>query len=369
MVYNEEILVGKKILLISPEFWGINLVSKHHYAIQLSMRNKVYFLNPPSNTNLRQSIDRNLTVIDYKVTIRGINHLPSFLRNLFNKHLIKRIKSISGAKSFDIIWSFDPFRFQNLKILKPSLSIYHAVDIHNSKLEKEIAKTANIVFTSSDLILKRLPEKRYRYNIGHGLAHHFTRMRLMSYSRGNKLRVGYLGNLHYKYLDTDSLTKIINENPDIEFHFIGPYLPSNLSRESFNDDFIALIKSKKNTILHGPIPSKQLPQILVEYDAFILCYTGDENREQLSNPHKILEFLSTGKVVISHYIDEYKKRKDIIEMSNFNIDIPGNFKKVINNLEKYNHPDLQRKRKAFALNCTYDKVIKRIELKLQLLMK
>jgi hypothetical protein len=42
-------LSGKNILLISPESWGQNHVSKHHYATELSKNNKIYFLNPPSS--------------------------------------------------------------------------------------------------------------------------------------------------------------------------------------------------------------------------------------------------------------------------------------------------------------------------------
>ena len=45
-------LTNKKILIISPQFWGKMLISKHHYAVELANRgNEVFFLNPP-NANL-----------------------------------------------------------------------------------------------------------------------------------------------------------------------------------------------------------------------------------------------------------------------------------------------------------------------------
>ncbi len=44
-------IINKTILFISPGPWGINHVSKHHYAIELAkIGNDVYFLNPPSDT-------------------------------------------------------------------------------------------------------------------------------------------------------------------------------------------------------------------------------------------------------------------------------------------------------------------------------
>ena len=72
--------INKKIIIISPESWGINFVSKHHYAKELANKgNEVYFLNPPSDKNELINIEKNLYVINYKNILRGINKLPVFI--------------------------------------------------------------------------------------------------------------------------------------------------------------------------------------------------------------------------------------------------------------------------------------------------
>ena len=361
MTYSKNILVGKSILLISPEYWGINFVSKHHYALELSKNNIVYFFNPPSEENRLNPVNENLVVIDYEVPIRGVNHFPRFARNWFNKYYVKKIKSLCKVKAFDIIWSFDPFRFQNLKIFDSPLSIYHAVDVHNTKLEREAIETADIVFSNSSLILKRLKGNDNCFKINHGLADHFKINQNGTGSKRKIIKAGYLGNLQLKHIDTKTFTIIIENNPDIEFHFIGPYLPCNLSDKTYHNEFIHFLKHKSNTILHGPVPSETLPKLLADYDMFIMCYSGDTNKDILSNSHKILEFLSTGKVIVSHFIDEYKNKPDLLEMANYNKDIPELFKKVVSDLEKYNSTDLQKKRKAFAYAHTYENIIKKID--------
>jgi hypothetical protein len=272
-----------------------------------------------------------------------------------------KINSICKIESFDIIWSFDPFRFQNLKIFKSRLSIYHAVDVHHSKLEKEAVKTADLVFGSSRLILDRLKGNRNCFKINHGLASYFIDYKYKFESKRNIIKVGYVGNLHYKYLDTKTLSTIINNHPNVEFHFIGPYSTGNLSDKRYHKDFITFLIRNENVILYGPVPSQELPRYLFKFDILLLCYTGDYQKAALSNPHKILEYLSTGKVIISHYIDEYKDKKALIEMAYLNQEIPKIFKNVLDNLGVYNQKDLQIKRRKFAKDHLYENKIKDIE--------
>jgi hypothetical protein len=96
---------------------------------------------------------------------------------------------------------------------------------------------------------------------------------------------------------------------------------------------------------------------------FFLVYIPKSGESDRSNSHKLLEYLSTGKVVVANLFDVYKTTKELIIMPEDNDDakIPALFHKVISNLEYYNSPELQQKRKAFALDNTYEKQIERIE--------
>jgi len=76
-----------------------------------------------------------------------------------------------------------------------------------------------------------------------------------------------------------------------------------------------------------------------------------------------MEYLSTGKVVISHHIETYRHRPGLLEMVDeyTNQNLPGLFVKVLNNLTFYNSPDFQRRRIEFALQNTYARQLERIQ--------
>ena len=112
----------------------------------------------------------------------------------------------------------------------------------------------------------------------------------------------------------------------------------------------------------GPKPSNELPCYLNQFDLFLMCYTGDRNVAEMANPHKILEYLSTGKTIVSHYIDEYKDKIDLVEMVNDNRLLPQRLKHVIHNLHNFNSPEKVQLRRQYALSNTYEKQIERIEL-------
>ncbi len=362
-------LRNKVILIISPERWGKLYVSKHHYALALAKRgNEVFFLNPPRlfrpvSIDI-QDVEKNLKIIDYRLIIRGSNRLPMVLRKRFHKNLANRImQSING--SIDITWSFDPSSFQYMRAFGSQINIFHPVDVHRSRFEKTIAKYADLILATSDRILERYKGfDKPKFKINHGIADYFLSSKCDHndfIKHPNRINVGYVGNLHYQYLDTAILEQIITHNPDVDFYFIGPYEKSNIGDKTFNSTFIELLTNLTNTHLVGEVASKDLPGYLREFNLFLMCYTGDRNIAEMANPHKILEFLSTGRVVVSHYIDEYRNQNHIICMGRRNCDLPELFSNVINKLDYYNDKNKSKERISLARNNTYDRQLNRIE--------
>lgn len=79
---------NKNILIISPEAWGTNHVSKHHYARELQKQGgKVWFVNPPevSNIETMQEVGKDLFVVKHPVCLRGKNRLPSFVSRVLHR--------------------------------------------------------------------------------------------------------------------------------------------------------------------------------------------------------------------------------------------------------------------------------------------
>ena len=335
------------------------MVSKHHYALELSKNNQVVFLNPPGGSDVVEEFSKNLRVVNYRNVFRGINKLPIRLRRYFQGKQATKINKLVGIDHWDIIWTFDPFRFQDPGVFGSSTNIFHSVDIHKTHLDKQLAGKVDFVFTTSSTISQKY--KIYNSNtfvINHGLASHFANM--PNYQPlGGKVNVGYVGNLQYQYLDDSTLCKIVADNPNVYFHFAGPTSKSNLSSED-NNELIGSIKRMPNVKFHGEIPSAELPEFLSKCDFFLMCYNAEKYREEVANPHKLLEFLSTGRVVVSHFIDQYQGT-DLFEMAIGQADLPKLFKKVLKNLEQYNSNSLSERRREFAVQNTYTNQIDRIQ--------
>jgi glycosyltransferase involved in cell wall biosynthesis len=355
-------LRNKNILLISPEPWGINFVSKHHYAIELAKRvNKVYFLNPPTKEwSVKQEI-KNLQIVNYKPKYRGLARIPDLLSAWFINREIMTLEKFCNT-TFDIIWNFDSSRFFNLKLLKSKLRISHIVDQSENKNIRLHNLTADLCLTVTNHILKR--QKIFNdnsFNIGHSLAVSDNTTSILLPNSGGSLRVGYLGNLLIKYLDWELIYELVDKNPEIYFYFAGPYTESNLSRSSTTPEFLQETLQKQNTFFIGSISSNQIELFLSQMDVLLLVYKTKNNEEQLANSHKLLEYFASGKVVISSLTDEYRDKRHLLEMVESNDLLPKKFSEVIQNLDYYNSPEKQSTRKAWARENTYKKQIERVE--------
>ena len=341
---------GKNILIISTESWSHIPVSKHHYSAELAKNGAtVYFLNPPADKDEIQQITTGLFVVDYK-TIKGINRLPSLLRNLFNSWLIKKIKSISGA-SFDVVWSFDPNRFQNLSLFGAKAKIYHTVDVHHTKLELEVANSADVIISVSDLILNKLASsKAKKIKVNHGVRSHFFQQ-IPPEERNAIKSIGYVGNLDNFCIHIETLLKIVDTNRAVTFDFIGPYKPDS--------PLAAQLKKYDHCRLIGRVPTEELPTYFSKVDLFLMTYDS-ANQEVNSNHHKILEFLSTGKPTVINFTDEYKNHRDVVIMADRNEELPGLLKQVIDNPLPYFSAERVQKRIQLAKANSYQAHIETI---------
>jgi glycosyltransferase involved in cell wall biosynthesis len=120
------------------------------------------------------------------------------------------------------------------------------------------------------------------------------------------------------------------------------------------------LKNVSNVLFHGLINPAKLVQAYQEMDLFVLCYKPDNENYHGENSHKILEYLSTGKVTVSSYISLYKET-DLLEMEMDGVLIATIFRNVITNLAEFNSIDKMQKRRKFALENSYEMQLNRIE--------
>jgi glycosyltransferase involved in cell wall biosynthesis len=200
--------------------------------------------------------------------------------------------------------------------------------------------------------------------INHGLARHFLgrRIRPAALPGRFKIKTGYVGNLLYPHLDWKSLFRVVDGNPRVGFYFIGPFdAGDNLKGVSAFADEVRKLKSRKNVFLLGPKPSRELPAYLAAMDIFLMSYTGKTDLERLANPHKILEYLSAGKPVVSHYIGEYADKRELVHMAEDNAELPELFRRVVAGLRAKGQRKMARRRIAYASQNTYFLQVRRIE--------
>ena len=369
-------LKNKTILIISPQSWGKMFVSKHHYATELAKcGNTVYFLNPPDPSledRINISEEKNfpgLYIISHRIFFPydiKFHAIPIF--HWLMKWQVKKIIKKMGAVP-DIIWSFDlgnlyPFRLFTFN----SLKIFHPVDEPLNSTAIDSAKNAQVIFSVTPEILDKY--KHYKipsFVINHGISNTFLGESGTIKKDNNNIQIGFSANMIREDIDRETLLKIVRENPDHNFNFWGNYdsKNTNLGESGSNaEGFINELKNEKNVILNGAVSTIELAQSFRAMDAFLICYDINKDQSKGTNYHKVLEYISTGRVVISNNITTYKYKPSLVQMveeRDHNKMLPELFKKITHELPLYNSLLLEQERKTFAANNTYLKQIERID--------
>lgn len=353
------------------------LMSKHHYAIKLGeLGNKVYFINHPDNRHELKRGEIRVIATDSK-NVFAVNHRllhPYFFKFKYNRlyniltgfHIKKIIKTIGVYP--DIVWSFDTGNTLPLKSFKKSgLRIFMPVDgPFGHKYEIAAAEKAHVIISVTDRILgtfKHLGKPMLQIN--HGVADVFLKNEPCVIEH-QKIRVGYSGSLVRNDLDIKTFLNIITRHKDKIFEFWGEndfkkstiHLPQDVSDETLK--FLDTLFKQPNVVMHGPVSSATLAEGIKEMDALLICYNIKDDQ----NHHKVLEYLGTGKVIISNYLSSYKDYPGLIEMVNNkdnNAELPALFDEITGKLDYYNSVEKQVRRIAFARDYSYSMNINKIQ--------
>ncbi len=368
--------VDKNILIISPDDWGEIYLSKHHYAIELAKKNRVWFLNSYGSRRLKKlisikSISENINVIEYRHIYYGLSKFPPFLLWPVNFLISKIIKSRIGK--IDVVWTFDQIRFFNLNLFNSKIKIFQPVDFiaGYNKFKIKIADSADIIFSVSNEILNNIISVTEKININHAISLPVPGSGedgQLEINKG-KVNIAYIGNIYLKYIDQENFLNIILLNENCDFHIIGPVGDSNIGN-TIKSDFYNKLSSLKNVYFHGIMKQQNLLNTLESFDIFFTCYDWVKYPERISNSHKLLEYLYTGKTTVTNYFSAYDGiSEDILIMLNLNKDIAGKINEVSKKLDLYNSVEHITKRREFARQFTYEKNIIRIQEKINKLLK
>lgn len=377
-------------LIISPNAWGDMHISKHNYAITLSqMGYQVYFMNPPNQDQRVKDYEikqidgyNNLYIINiYLLANRVIDYLRIRLNLTFicDFLLLKLVIKIFKSENvnLDYIWSFDPNLHGYLFKYPARKKLFFIADQIKTTSHKRAGKNVDIVVSVAQEILKKF--ELINNNcllVNHGINNNYARFAVEHLSNlenkveypnsSGRIQVGYIGNLLISCLYAEGLKKIVVENPDIDFNFWGAYEVKNNNLANDYDKFIYetihWIKDNcPNTYFWGIAKSNEIIGKLDLMDVFIYINNSMKDVNGGSNSHKILEYLTTGKVIVSTYLSYYSsfslfpmtqkgREKDYVRL----------FNNVVTNLAEYNAIAKQKERIAYTLENTYVENIKKI---------
>jgi glycosyltransferase involved in cell wall biosynthesis len=369
-------LEGQKVLLISPQPWNHIHLSKHHYAMELARQgNEVFFLGPPEDhagpriiVEAVPDVPR-LNIVRYRLGIPPAVRIH--MRPMFDLLLRRTIANIrEAAGPVDVVWCFDFNLFADLGVFAAQLNIFHPVDRLSEPAHVEIARSADVVFSVSERILSNFAGVDVpRFFINHGLSNAFAHFASQSGENSPRKpgppRIGYAGNLARPPLNRAVLCRMVTECDGAEFHFWGPFelSPSDpMEAAAESREFVRFLQQAPNVVLHGPVPSDVLAAEIQDIDCFVLSYSLHSTESDRSNSHKILEYLSTGKVIVSSKISSYCDRQDLLRMpaGDDDAELPDLLRDTVARLDELNAPPARRVRQAFALDNTYSRQVERI---------
>ncbi len=355
------------ILIISPEPWNHIFVSKHHYATHLAkMGYSVYFLNPPSRSWKKQTDkSHNVMIIDYTGFPSGLRFYPTLFRELVTKKVFDKIENFISSK-IDILWNFDSSVFYSAKLISSETKkIFHRVDLNQNFNDSIAGKNSDLCVASSSVIYEEMSKySNSLIQINHGVN---TEQKKLSHNipGANSNKAIYAGNLSLKYIDWNAIYNCIIQNETVDFIFIGPNHDNFDLDNNPTEEFKEKSYNLPNTFWVNPIESSCLQSFYKEASVLFLAYR-DQFYKQVSNPHKMMEYLLSGKPILATYTIEYKHIQDIIYMTKTNNEFGSAMKDLFKNYSYWNSPYLIEKRKSLAFENTYEKQIQRIfnELKL-----
>ena len=287
---------------------------------------------------------------------------PKWIRDIYTYAKWKKLQKICDTE-FDIIWSFDNSVFYDLDALPEKvLKVSHMVDLNQNFQFEKATRSADLCIAVSDYILERqLTFNKNSFKITHGYSSKQIFRDLPQLPGQNRIKAMYVGNLAMSYLDWATLYEACENNSLVDFIFIGPgkedVNPGNNPTYPFKEKVLKL----DHCYFIERIPSEHLMGFLQVSDLLLICYQEKYHKEQ-SNPHKLMEYLASGKPIVATYTSEYIELRDLIQMSKENRQWPGKFRETISNLEKLSSPDITALRSQFAIENTYDKQISKIEL-------
>ena len=296
-----------------------------------------------------------------------INFLPKgFLYNFFERinnqlvaNTINRLIAEKDIKKYVLINSFNPFYFPLAISPKPLLTIYQSVDNieksnyvgkHGTVKEKEIAKVADFVITTSSQLTQKLSHwNKHVYCIPNAAdTKLFSKAQTETFAKpnewsliGDRKVIVYTGNICHR-LDYNLLYETAKLHPDKVLLMVGP------SKNNLYEN--VGLQNLANVVFAGSKQPYELPAYLQHSACAIIPFLCNELTASIY-PLKINEYLSSGIPVVSTpFSEDILGFKDVIGIASDTVEFAQLIEKAITN-----NTELQtQERLRYAMQNTWE---------------
>ena len=376
--YFEEVRRKENILFFSSDDWHSGLkTSKFHLSTRLARANKVVFVN---------SLSLRTPALSKRDMGKIINKLAGFLKGaqpvrknlfvytpllfpfqrygfvrLFNKSFLTwqfkfLLKKFNMRKP--LIWSFLPNTIDLIQALPRKGLVYYCVDDMSAfngvpqkliqQQDQALTRLADVTFSvSKELFEKKKQLNPRSYYSPHGVDFDLFHQAIThpDIPKPDDIKnlaapiIGFYGLISSDWVDFQLVRYLADQQPDWSFVFIGK-IDKNPDEQ---------LPSQKNIHYLSVKPYEDLYKYSHFFDVAILPFNVNSLTIH-SHPLKILEYLSSGKSVVSIDIPEVHKYEDVIFIAADYDQFQQGIKKGL----KDHSASAQKKRIIFASNNSWE---------------
>ena len=357
---------GPLAYLISPQTWSGFKVSKHHYAVALAGRGwRVVFINPPAKLGRIGAIKVDNTEIDNVVSVNYQPFFPYSLkfrsRGLFDKLMCLQalvIRQKMGKP--DLVWDFDnAYQFRDLRAFGAATTIFHLVDdvgrhgLGDKGADHFLTLHPRFIENAGGAVHENCV-------IGHGLGAMYVAAALANPSLPTGPagpHIGLVANLAAEWLDWPSVAEMVSRHPEARFTFWGP-----LPKAGCTPAVLRTVLSATNVTFPGLTSPEEIIAQSVDVDVWLLPFLSEKFESGCPvDSHKVLEYLSTGKVVLMSWLEAYRGNSLVSMSDGPEIrDLPGRLDQLLDDLTVANASELCEARRSYALARSYERRLDQI---------
>lgn len=327
-------LVGRDVVVVSPQFWGDYWVSKHWIAYELSRMTRTVFIEPPlwvgglikAPWSQREQFSRLLRPVrDVNPNLHVLSPrlLPSPLsrdENSPNRHTMHALRRLGINEP--IVLNFGT-NHDLLSKMGGAVNVYYCVDpdFPASGHENDEALTcesSDLIYAVSDTYrqhLQSLCTDQPLHVIPHGYA--FDHARRIAEDPASTCppelaalpgpKLGFVGSIHDAYIDIDRVEMLANARPDASIVLIGPYRNNPLGPD-LSSNALRRLRKLSNVHLLGPRHFLEVPRYIKYFDACLILVNikdySSAAATQKRTHFKWLAYLAMGKPVIAPNVSE-----------------------------------------------------------------